>query len=184
MPERPYVYVLTALALAVAISACGADTSETASAPPPADGGPTARTYSKDAQLGGGARIVLLSIPRIGALAVRCGESGGLGVAFPGSGEASVAFRAASQLPTANVVVTTPGAQTADTTLQPNKTFAPPVQGKLPYSQTWSVAPYAEARVRVTTIFVALRKTAKGTAFRCAASAQATVGPPGGSASG
>lgn len=181
MTARNHVCSLIAAALAVSVSACGDDGS-TASTPPPADAALTAATYSKDAQLSAGGRIVLLSIPRIGKLSVRCG--GGDSSSFAGTPGAWVAFRAASRLPTANVVVTTPGAQTADTTLQPGNTFGPAVPGKLPYSQTWSVAPYAEAGVRVTTILVALRKPPGGTSFRCAAAAQATVGPPSGSASG
>jgi hypothetical protein len=182
MTTRTYACVLIALVLAGSVCACGGGDAKTASAPRPTRDGPTATTYSKDAQLGAGDHAILLSIPQIGNLAVRCG--GGNSAAFSGTKGAWVALRAAPKLPTANVVVTTSGGQVADTTLQPNKTFGPALPGKLPYTQTWSVAPYAEGGVRVTTIQVALRKAPAAGGFACAAAAQTTVGAPSGSASG
>jgi hypothetical protein len=129
-------------------------------------GSGSTKVRAQDARLARGQKDVrLLALPKVGRVLVSC-DAGG---------RPSAALVASRLLPTADVVV---GDQA--TTLQPGRRFSPPPPTGSAQVQTWRIAPFAAADVRVTTIWVALRRLAPGDVHACAASAQALVTKQGG----
>jgi hypothetical protein len=174
---RPGARVILALCcVAVASAGCGNDTvSRQTAAAGQSDGPPPgARSTPNDqpqelarvARLAAGAQdFVLLALPEIGQLLVSCAAEG-----------PSVAFRADARLPTSDVVVSGTRATPEETTLQPERRYQPtPASSAL--LQTWHIAPFAPANVRLTTISVAARRLSQRDPWDCAASAKASVSP-------
>jgi hypothetical protein len=175
---RPGAQAILALCcVAVATAGCGNDTvSRQTAAAGQSDGPPPgARSKPNDqpqelarvARLAAGAQdFVLLALPEIGQLLVSCDAAEG----------PSVAFRADARLPTSDVVVSGTGATPEETTLQPERRYQPtPASSAL--LQTWHIAPFASANVRLTAISVAARRLSQRDPWDCAASAKASVSP-------
>jgi hypothetical protein len=121
---------------------------------------PGATIRSRDARIRAGDGTTLLSIPRVGRFSVACGAGR----------RSRVTFRAAWRLPTSDVVVSDAG-DAAAATLQPSRTFSRPAARVL--AQTWQIAPFASAGVRVVTVHITARPVGSG----CAAAAMAITGP-------
>jgi hypothetical protein len=85
-----------------------------------------------------------------------------------------VRFRADRLLATADVVVVGAGGAPSAARLGPGRTMTPgrPAAALL---QTWQIAPFAAAGVRVTTMTVAGRRLGSGARSGCAASAHAVT---------
>jgi hypothetical protein len=171
---RPRAVALPALVLlgALATAGCGAGPAPSAPAPrAPAAAAPAAgeRVVARDARLRAGRRgFVLLSLDRVGELAVDCDARG-----------PAVAFRADRLLATSDVVVAVAGGPPVATTLQPGRRYRPaPPAGAL--LQTWHVAPFAAAGVRLLTMTVAGRRLSAHEGYACAVSARAELAAPQG----
>jgi hypothetical protein len=126
--------------------------------------GPFIRSLAARVAAGRSARLV--SLPRIGRFTVACGRDR----------RSRVTFRAARLLPTSDLVVSSPRGA-AGATLQPSRVRSGASARVV--AETWQIAPFAAAGVRVVTVHVAGRATSSG----CAASAVAIVGPDQGSTS-
>lgn len=115
-------------------------------------------------QLHAGEHGVLLRIKRVGRLIAKCDIHG----------RPSTIFSSAFLLPTASVTVET-HAGVIRRTLDPREHLASPTGAGV---QTWQIAPFAEANVRITTIWVSLGTSpARVSAVPCGFSAQALTTP-------
>lgn len=108
-------------------------------------------------------RVPLLWIREVGRLIVRCATGGGT--------EASLI--AAKLLPTADVLVERGEGEPVAATVAPRKDVRVASTGGKGELQTWRIAPFAKAGVRVTTIWLAMGLVPASSAHDCFASAQA-----------
>jgi hypothetical protein len=149
----------------VLIGGCAGGDGETTSSRP-AQAADSATTHvARVTQLRAGERAVLVRLDRVGRVIVSCDEKG----------RPSSAFVADRLLPTASVVVDRGGSPTISGVLQPNRRFAPPPTRMRATFETWQIAPFAKANVRVTTIWLALGPSAGEPFYACDASARAAI---------
>jgi hypothetical protein len=125
---------------------------------------PESRSVAGSTQLHAGQRGLLLNIGNIGRFTAKCDRAG----------RPSVTFTAAFLLPTASITVTM-GARVIRRTLDPGHRLRSPSGTGL---QTWQVAPFASAEVRITTIWISLGQSpVRVKRSDCGFSAQALTTP-------
>lgn len=128
--------------------------------------GGKASVHSRAGRIGAGHSMTVLRLPRIGRFTVACGQDR----------RSTVSFTPDHLLPTADVIVSG-GRGVESGTLQPGRTKTAWRRPVAALSETWQIAPFAAAGVRVTTVHVAARRLRAREAFGCAASASAVIGP-------
>jgi hypothetical protein len=143
-----------------------------------ARGEPTSRGFHAAAAPGSAAvrsRAVRMSAGRRRAV-LRLRDVGRFVVSCRPDRRATVAFRPDHLLPTADVVVHGPrGVRAA--TVQPERRWTAWRRPSRVLAETWQVAPFAAAEVRVHVVRVVSRRLPRQEAFGCAASALAISGP-------
>ena len=158
--ERDLVVLcVTPRALAITITAAAVGLGFAAAASGPAPGRPAAASgpavqssrpgpatarasiHSRAARILEGRSARLLSLARIGRFTVACGADR----------RSRVTFRAAWLLPTSDLVVSSPRGATP-ATLQPSRSVVRPAARVV--AETWQIAPFASAGVRVVTVHV------------------------------
>jgi hypothetical protein len=118
------------------------------------------KSVAGSTQLHAGERAPLLRIHNVGRLLARCDRDG-----LP-----SVAFTSAFLLPTASVTVNT-GRSVIRRILNPRQQLIAPTGSGV---QTWQIAPFAEANVSITTVWISLGKSpTRAQSVPCGFSAQA-----------
>jgi len=123
---------------------------------------------SRDARLAASHRaFTLLTVPNVGRVLVTCDRRG----------RSKITFRSSFFLPTSDVLVDVAGRGPIAATIQPKRTLKADRTPRTITHQTWHIAPFASARVRLTMLSITTQAVHEhGTIFGCAASAMAIVG--------
>jgi hypothetical protein len=158
-----------AIAIAAASTAAAvaaATPSELSPAAPPqalAAASPAAAVRSRAARIRPGRRETVLTVGRLGRFVVSCSARG----------HAALTFVADRLLPSADVVAGGAGATRARM-VHPGRRWTAWRRPARFVAQTWQVAPFAAADVRVFVVHVAVRRAGNS---GCASSALALIGP-------